>query len=320
MITAVEFDFSTKQERAIPAGSVAGSCASGKFCWVDVDVTADPAGAEGLLRAMGVSERLIGEALADDHECGMGVDDDGLHLAVDAGRFDGGRLVTSRVDALIGESYFVTLRRFDVEFLRQVRRTYRQDFQRFARTPSFLLYEFWDHLIESYRRADRVLSERVREVQDHIFGDVDDAVFERVAEIARDLLSLRKIVMESREALGEMTTRRSPFVAESTVPFLEKMVGTLDRVAADLAVEREMLAEILNLYMGIVGHRTNRVLKRLTVISAVFLPLTFLCGIYGMNFEVFPEIRWRFGYALFWALSLAIVATSLAVMRAKRWL
>jgi magnesium transporter len=165
-----------------------------------------------------------------------------------------------------------------------------------------------------------VLGGRVREVQDHIFGEVDDAVFERVAEIARDLLSLRRIVMESREALGEMTTRRSPFVAESTVPFLEKMVGTLDRVAADLAVEREMLAEILNLYMGIVGHRTNRVLKRLTVISAVFLPLTFLCGVYGMNFEVFPEVRWRFGYPLFWALSLIIVTTSLAVMRAKKWL
>jgi magnesium transporter len=320
MITAVEFDFATKQERTIPVGSVAAACASGKFCWVDADVAADPEGAAAVLRALGVNDRVIGEALAPEHEGGMGVDDDCIHLAVAAGRFEGGRFVTAEVDALVGESFFVTLRRGDVDFLRQVRRTYRQDFAKFAKTPSFLLYEFWDHLIESYRKANRDLGDHVRRVQDHIFGEIDDTVFGQVAEISRDLLALRRIVMESREALGELTTRRSPFVAESTLPFLEKMVGTLERVAVDLAVEREMLAEILNLYMGIVSHRTNRVLNRLTVISMVFLPLTFLCGVYGMNFEVLPEIRWKYGYLFFWVASLAIVTISLVYMKAKKWL
>src|SRR4029450_11390586 len=104
----------------------------------------------------------------------------------------------------------------------------------------------------------------------------------------------------------------SPFIAESTQPFLDRMVGTLERLGSDLAVEREILAETLNLYMGIVSHRTNRVVNRLTVISMVFLPLTFLCGIYGMNFDVLPELHWQWGYALFWGAAIAIAVSLLA--------
>jgi magnesium transporter len=319
-MTAVEFDFGTRQERTIPVGSVTDACARGKYCWVDLDLAADPEAAEGLLRGLGIEARAIDEALAPEGVSRYDVYGDCFSFAVTAGRFEDGRLVTSRVDALIAESLFVTVRRGDVEFLRQVRRTYPQDFVKFAKSPSFLLYEFWDHLIESYRRAGRTLADLVRQVQDRIFGETDDTIFSRVAGLSRDLLALRKLVLEAREVLDELTTRRFPFVAESTLPFLEKMVGALERVAADLAVGRESLAETLNLYMGIVSHRTNRVLNRLTVISLVFLPLTFLCGVYGMNFEVFPEVRWKYGYLFFWAITLLIVSASVAYIRAKKWL
>jgi magnesium transporter len=93
----------------------------------------------------------------------------------------------------------------------------------------------------------------------------------------------------------------------------------LDRLGSDLAVEREILAETLNLYMGLVSHRTNKVLNRLTVVSLVFLPLTFLCGVYGMNFEVIPELKWRLGYPFFWALALLVATTTLAYMKRRGW-
>ena len=98
------------------------------------------------------------------------------------------------------------------------------------------------------------------------------------------------------------------------------MVGTVERVLQDLLVDRDILSESLNLYMSMVGHRTNRVMNRLTVVSVIFLPLTFLCGVYGMNFEVLPELRWQYGYHLFWAAVLVIVAGLLALMRRNRLL
>jgi len=162
-------------------------------------------------------------------------------------------------------------------------------------------------------------------VQDSIFGKVDDRIFNRVAEVTHDLLQLRKNVLADRDVLLQLASRRSSFVNESTQPYLANMVGALDRVGNDLTVERETLAETLNLYLGIVSHRTNRIVNRLTMISAIFLPLTFLCGIYGMNFETdhywnMPELRSPYGYLIFWGLVALISAGSLTFIRLKRWL
>ena len=86
----------------------------------------------------------------------------------------------------------------------------------------------------------------------------------------------------------------------------------------DLLVDRDILTDSLNLYMSLVSHRTNEVMKRLTVVSVVFLPLTFLCGVYGMNFDVLPELRWHFGYAYFWTLVVTVVVGLFLVMKRAR--
>jgi magnesium transporter len=120
--------------------------------------------------------------------------------------------------------------------------------------------------------------------------------------------------------MHELSSRKSPFISETTQPFLESMAGTMERLGSDLTTEREVLNETLNLYMGMVSHRTNKVVNRLTVISAIFLPLSFLCGVYGMNLKNIPETRWEYGYALFWLVALGISATLLVVMRRRNWL
>jgi magnesium transporter len=87
-----------------------------------------------------------------------------------------------------------------------------------------------------------------------------------------------------------------------------------------MLVDRDILSESMNLYMSLVSHRTNQVMKKLTAVSVVFLPLTFLVGVYGMNFEILPELRWRFGYAYFWALVAAVVGGLLLLLRRSRLL
>jgi len=190
---------------------------------------------------------------------------------------------------------------------------------RFARTPSFLVYEIWDQLIENYLAIQSVMEERVEELQRELRGDaVNDATFTRLSELGADLLHFRKVLLPARAVLADLATRRSPFVSEVTQPFLANLHGKLEHVLQDLLVDRDILSESLNLYMSLVSFRTNEVMKRLTVVSVVFLPLTFLCGVYGMNFDVLPELRWHFGYLLFWVLVLAVVSGLLWVMRRAR--
>jgi magnesium transporter len=321
--TAVTFNFETKEEHEIPVAQVAQSCRDGRFCWVDLDVAADPRGAEQVLSDLGVNRHAIEEAIGPDSDGRHDLYDDCLHVAVTAVGFPNNTLVRSHVDVIIGERFIVTMRRGAVEFIESVRKHYKQDFRKFAKTGSFLIYECWDALVESYKKAMRAFEGHAEKVQGQIFEHENDAIFNKVSDVTRDLLSFRKTMLAAREVLNELASRRSPFVSESTQPFLERMVGTLERLSADLSVERDILAETLNLYMGIVSHRTNKVVNRLTVISMVFLPLTFICGVYGMNFDTdignMPELGWRHGYLFFW-IAIVITATVLLwAMKLKKW-
>jgi len=219
------------------------------------------------------------------------------------------------VDVVVTESRLLTVHRGTPDFLRSVRRVYRSDFVNHARSPSFLIYELWDHLIESYHEVQEKLEDRVEQMQGVLVGDADDRVFRKVSDLGASLLNFRKVLLPARAVLSEMATRRSVFVSEATQPFLGNMVGTLERVLQDLLVDRDILSESLNLYMSLVGHRTNRVMSRLTVVSIIFLPLTFLCGVYGMNFDMLPEVHWKYGYVFFWAAVAVIVVGSLYLIK-----
>ena len=140
-----------------------------------------------------------------------------------------------------------------------------------------------------------------------------------MSRLIRALLEYRNAIVAARETLDELATRRSAFVPASTQPFLDRQTVPLDRLAHDAATERTVLSEVLNLYMGIVGHRTGRVVNRLTVVSMILLPLNFLAAVFGMNFEVMPELGWQYGYAAFWIVSVLLVAVLLALFRRWRW-
>jgi magnesium transporter len=225
-----------------------------------------------------------------------------------------------RVDVVIAEKFLMTIHCGAPVFMDGVRRSYRADFLRFAKSPSFLLYEIWDHLLENYLAVQNSFERRVESLQAQLIGDVDDRVFSQISELGADLLHFRKVLLPARTVLTDLSTRKSIFISEATQPFLGNMVGTVEHVLQELLVDRDILSESLNLYMSMVGHRTNKVMNRLTVVSVVFLPLTFLCGVYGMNFEVLPELKWEHGYALFWLTATVIVLTLLFVMRRMKLL
>ena len=165
------------------------------------------------------------------------------------------------------------------------------------------------------------MEEQVERMQNELRGaNVDAGVFGRISDLGADLLHFRKILLPARAVLTDLSTRRTLFISETTQSFLHNMVGTLEHVLQDLLVDRDILTESLNLHMSLVAHRTNEVMKRLTVVSVVFLPLTFLCGVYGMNFQNFPELQWPYGYAFFWLVVAAIVTVLLLLMRRAKLL
>jgi magnesium transporter len=317
----VELDFDLKQESSIPLNHAALSMAAGRFVWIDLDVS-DPAEGRQRLLALGlVGEDVVDLALRDEPSTQYGRHDGYLHLVVSGYRQRGYDFDLERVSVTLGERFMLTIHRGPVHFLEGVRHDFRGDFVRFAKSPSFLLYEMWDHLIANYLDVQRVMGERVEMLQEELRAEtVDDGVFARVSALGADLLHFRKLLLPTRATLAELSTRRSLVLSETTQRFLGNLVGTVDHLLQDMLVDRDILTEALNLHMSMVSHRTNQVMKKLTVVSVVFLPLTFLVGVYGMNFEILPELRWRYGYIYFWALVVGAVAALLHLLRRSRLL
>jgi magnesium transporter len=320
-VRVVELDFETKRERPISLDEARASMEAGRFVWVDLDA-ADMTEARGLIASLGVvGEEGIELALRDEAATQYARYDHYIQLVVSGYRRHSQELALERVSVLAGERFLFTVHRGSVDFLNAVQRDYHNDFVRFAKSPSFLIYEIWDHLIENYLAVQKVMGERVERLQSELHtGQVDDRVFVRISELGADLLHFRKILLPARAVLSDLSTRRSLYVSEATQRFLANMVGSVDHVLQDMLVDRDILSESLNLYMSMVSHRTNAVMKKLTAVSVVFLPLTFLVGVYGMNFEFLPELKWRWGYLYFWALTVVTVAIILRVVRRAKLL
>lgn len=320
LATVVAFDFANKRDPVITVAEARSAMAAGSFVWIDVDLTrADEA--RRLIASLELcAPEILDDALSREPATQIARYDDYLHLVMSGCRLVGHKFDLERVDAVLGTDFLLTLHRGPAVFLDAVRKGYHADFVRFAQSPSFLLYELWDHLIDNYLSVHKVFEERVEKVQHELIGSVDESVFPLASELTSDLLHLRKVVLPARAVLTDLSTRKSPFVSEATQPFLGNMVGTVERVLQDVLVDRDILSGALNNYMSMVAHRTNTVMSKLTVVSVIFLPLTFLCGVYGMNFEVLPEKDWHYGYIYFWGLALAIVVGLLYLMRRNKLL
>ena len=319
MITLVAFDFAHKLEKILVPAEVPQARATGLFCWADVEGES-VAAIQPLLASLGFPVAVVSEALQPDRPDTVDVFPDCLHFAVREARRVNDLLDIRTLDLLLNAHGLLIFHPQPAELITHIRQTYREDFRIFSQSPGFLLYEVTDHLIAGYRQTLLRFSEAVAQIQLKLFGEVDDAIFKQVAALTRDILTFRRILLAAREVLNELTSRRSPFISESSKPTLELMAGTLERLANDLTTERDVLAETLNLYMGMVSHRTSKLLRRLTMISIIFLPLTFLCGVYGMNFQYMPEIHWKYAYACFWLAVAGIIASLLFIMRRRKWL
>jgi magnesium transporter len=317
----VEFDFERKIERTAALDRFGPAAEEGCYLWLDLDVDGDVAAARAFLNNLELIEPiLVDDVLASNADTRLRRFDDYLFLALTGCRIVDNSLVTERVSAIVAEHFLLTIHHGPVEFLSDMLRVYRADFLRFAKGPGFLVYELLEQLTENFLVGQRYLASHVEDLQVALIGEIDERVFRQVATVGNDVLAFRKILVPARSMLTELAQRKSPFISEETRPFLSNMAATIECVLADVLADRDILSGSLDLYMSMVGYRTNEVMKRLTAVSMIFMPLTFLCGIYGMNFEILPELQWTYGYALFWLAVMIITAVLVVLLRRAKLL
>ena len=167
--------------------------------------------------------------------------------------------------------------------------------------PDYLLYSLLDALVDNYFILLQSVAERIETVEARITSQPKTQDLDDVHRLRRELVYVRRNVWPLRDAIAEMNRSDSPLVSDDTHVYLRDLHDHVIQVIESVENFRDVLASLQDLYMSALSQRTNEVIRVLTVISTIFVPLTFLAGVYGMNFHYFPELSWKYGYLGFWA-------------------
>ena len=188
------------------------------------------------------------------------------------------------------------------------------------RGTDYLAYALLDTIVDYYYPILDHIDDQINAVEASILKEPTQEDKSTIHQLKRQLLTLRKAIVPLREAVNRFSRLDNPLVSDDTLIFVRDLYDHVYQIIDTIETYRDLLNGLYDLYLSEFSYRTNNVMQVLTIISTVFIPLTFLAGIYGMNFKHMPELEWRYGYFGLWVLMLLIVAASLFYFRRKKWI
>lgn len=189
-----------------------------------------------------------------------------------------------------------------------------------SRKADYLLYALLDVVIDTYFGIIEHVGDRQEILEDRIDQKTDENITRGIRACKRDLNTLRKAIYPLREAVGTIHRGESALFDKSTIIFLTDAYDHLIQLAEMIDTHRELNGDLRDVYLSDLSNRLNEVMKVLTIISTIFIPLSFLAAVYGMNFVFMPELKWHYGYLFFWIIGIISVGGMLFYFKRKKWL
>lgn len=188
-----------------------------------------------------------------------------------------------------------------------------------SRGADYLLYALIDSVIDYYFLILENLGERLEDTETHVLEDPHPDVLREIHQMKREVLHLRRSVYPLREVISKFERLEEPVVGADTRVFIRDLYDHTIQVIESIEVFRDMASSMVDMYMNSISNNMNNVMKVLTIIATIFIPLTFIAGVYGMNFEHMPELAWRWGYVATWVIMILIAGLMVVYFKRKKW-
>jgi magnesium transporter len=184
----------------------------------------------------------------------------------------------------------------------------------------YLAYALLDFIVDQYFLILERLGERIELLEEKLLTDPTTPTLQKIQNLKREMIFLRRWIWPLREVVSGLERGESAWVREATRVYLRDVYDHTIQVMDTIEIFREMLSGMMDIYLSSLNNRMNAVMKVLTIIATIFMPLTFLAGVYGMNFKHMPELEWRWGYPAAWLVMVLISILMLFFFRRKKWL
>ncbi|AKB85179.1 magnesium/cobalt transporter CorA [Methanococcoides methylutens] len=230
-------------------------------------------------------------------------------------------LTSEQVSILLGDNFVISFQEVLGDTFDPVRDRLRLSKGRIRKQgPDYLAYALLDSIIDNYFVMLEKIGEDIEALDDELLEDPTPKTVEHIHRLKKEIIFLRRYIWPLREVVSTMQREESPFIKESTAIFLKDVYDHIIQVMDTIESYRDVLSTMLDLYLSTTSNKMNEIMKVLTIIATIFIPLTFIAGIYGMNFEHMPELGWQWGYPAVWVIMSAVAIGMLAYFKKLKWL
>ncbi len=229
-------------------------------------------------------------------------------------------IISEQLSMVMGDNFLLTFQEQPGDVFEPVRERIRKQKARIRGSGiDYLAYALLDCVVENYVFIVEKMGEQIEDIEEEVLSSAEPAVMEKINAFKREMNFLRKSVRPAREAIMQMSKLDSELIDDQTIPFLKDLQDLITQAAEAIDTYRDMLSDQLNLYNSAIGNRMNDIMKVLTIFAAIFIPLTFIAGIYGTNFEYLPELKFKYSYFIFWGVMLGVAVVMLVYFKKKKW-
>lgn len=184
----------------------------------------------------------------------------------------------------------------------------------------YLFYALMDIVVDNYFDVVETIAELMDEIEDKLYGDPEDKTLETIQHIKKELLFVKKAVFPLREAINTLIKNETPLIEQNQLRYLSDVYDHIMQIYETVENYRDLNAGLKDMYLSILSNRMNKVMQVLTIIATIFIPLTFIAGIYGMNFDFMPELHWKYAYPVVWGIMIGTALIMLRMFRKNKWL
>ncbi len=231
-----------------------------------------------------------------------------------------GRIESDQISFVLGKKYLISFEERRCDLFTSVLDRLRIGKSRLRRSgPDYLLYSLIDVIVDNYFVVLEIIGDNVEDAEAKLVSGTKAETLGAIQRMKKDLIYLRKSVWPLREVLSSLERGESELISDTLRVYFRDIYDHSVHTIDTIETLREMLSGMLDIYLSSVSNRLNQVMKVLTIISTIFIPLTFIAGVYGMNFKNIPEIGWVYGYPSVILLMILVTLAMLYYFKKKKW-
>tara|TARA_R100000935_G_scaffold39248_1_gene60729 strand:+ start:1744 stop:2826 length:1083 start_codon:yes stop_codon:yes gene_type:complete len=235
---------------------------------------------------------------------------------------ENGILENEHISIVIGKDYVLTFQEADGDVFDEIRERFTNPKGRLRNNgPDYLVFALLDSIIDNYFIVIEEISDKIENLEEQLFTTQpsDDITFE-IQELKRTVLRIRRAVFPLREVISRLEKIDSTLIEEKTINYIRDLYDHIIQVSENIEIYREMTWGLMDMYMTTISNKMNEVMKVLTIMASIFIPLTFMAGIYGMNFDNMPELHYKYGYYYLWGAMILVFLGMIYYFKRKKWL